>query len=598
MTSPSNRLHRQFQGLATIIAVSLLTAFAFSSALLAWTPTTPQVAVTTFGDVGAEVGRDVVVDASGNIYTTGAFTGTVDFDPGAATLNLTAAGGQDVFVTKLNSTGDLVWVRHFGGTGNDIGLSLALDSSLNVYVGGGFRDTADFDPGAGIVNLTAVGTQDAYVAKFDSSGGLVWARPVGGSSDDSVRSVSVDGTGSVFATGSVQGTADFDPGVGIESRTTAGASDPFVWKLDSSGGLVWARLFGGASIDVGASLAIGSAGDLFVSGQFINTADFDPGAGVSNMTSVGIQDAYLAKFDSSGGLTWARKLGGSGADIGASVVVDTSDNVYVTGSFQGTADFDPGAGTANLTPVGGTDVYVSKFNSSGNYVWARSIGGTNSEVGNAVTVDASNNVYTVGNFQDTADFDPESGTANLTSAGSTDMFISKLDSSGNFVWARHAGAATSDYGYGVAVDSSTNAYATGSFDGTVDFDPDSGTASLASAGGGDAFVWKLDLLGLAALPTSSTSTSPTTATTVAPTVTTTAPLAAQISGSATSTTVTTSTTAPNVTEVSQPSETSSATKVSRARTLPQSGTSLNVMAIGLGLLLVGGATLRLRLRRR
>ncbi|MBT6372369.1 MAG: hypothetical protein HOJ86_06840, partial [Acidimicrobiaceae bacterium] len=133
-------------------------------------------AVAVFGGTNADYGYSVAVDSSGNVYTTGYFNGTVDFDPGAGTANLTSNGYKDVFVSKLDSSGNYVWAKNFGGTGNDMGYSVAVDSSGNVYTTGYFTGTVDFDPGAGTTNLVPNGSSDAFVSKLDSSGDLVWAK--------------------------------------------------------------------------------------------------------------------------------------------------------------------------------------------------------------------------------------------------------------------------------------------------------------------------------------------------------------------------------------------------------------------------------------
>src|SRR5262249_35059692 len=158
---------------------------------------------------------------------------------------------------------------------------------------------------------------------------------------------------------------------------------------------------------------------------------------------------------------WARQLGGTSNDQGDGVAVDASSNVLITGFFDGTADFDPGSGTSSLTGFGSNDIFVSKLDSSGNFVWARQLGGMSQEQGNSITVDASGNVLTTGTFGGTADFDPGSGTSNLTGIGSTDIFVSKLDSSGNFVWARQLGGTSQEQGTGIAVDSLGNVLTTG-----------------------------------------------------------------------------------------------------------------------------------------
>ena len=443
------------------------------------------------GGTASDYGYSIAVDGSGNVYTTGRFQGTVDFDPGAGTANLTAAGADDIFVSKLDASGDYVWARRMGGTSLDEGQAIAVDGSGNVYTTGRFQGTADFDPGVGTTNLTAAGADDIFVSKLDASGDYVWARRMGGTSLDEGQAIAVDGSGNVYTTGRFQGTVDFDPGVGTVNRTSAGSDDIFVSKLDASGNYAWAKAMGWTSQDEGRAIAVDGSGSVYTTGRFQGTADFDPGVGTANLTAAGGNDIFVSKLDASGDYVWAKAMGGVSADYGNSIAVDGSGSVYTTGRFQGTVDFDPGAATANLTAAGANDIFVSKLDASGDYVWARRMGGTLLDEGQAIAVDGSGNVYTTGLFQGTVDFDPGAGTANRTSAGADDIFVSKLDASGNFVWAKAMGGTAGDYGYSIAVDGSGNVYTTGRFQDTVDFDPGVGTANLTAAGADDIFVSKL-----------------------------------------------------------------------------------------------------------
>ena len=389
--------------------------------------------VNGIGGTGQDRGRSVTVDSNGNTYVTGYFNGTVDFDPGAGVTNLTSVGSADHFIAKYDSSGALVWAKSAGGTSVDNGNSIQVDSSGNSYVTGYFNGTVDFDPGAGVTNLTSAGSADGFIAKYDSSGGLVWAKNVGGTNFDSSQSVAVDSSGNNYVTGYFNGTADFDPDGGVTNLTSVGSVDVFIAKYDSSGGLVWAKGVGGTGADNGNSIQVDSSGNTYVTGYFNGTVDFDPDGGVTNLTSVGSEDIFIAKYDSSGGLVWAKGVGGTGADHGKSVTVDSSGNSYVTGVFSGTVDFDPDGGVTNLTSVGGQDVFIAKYDSSGALVWAKGVGGTSADSGFSIQVDSSGNVYVTGQFEGTVDFDPGTGTKNLTSIGSYDAFLLKLDSDGNFV---------------------------------------------------------------------------------------------------------------------------------------------------------------------
>ncbi|MCU0440201.1 MAG: putative Ig domain-containing protein, partial [Raineya sp.] len=464
--------------------------------LLTYIPTNAQVYswAKSMGGLGSDRSYNIAVDASGNIYTTGVFRNTADFDPNAGTFNLTSTGGEDIFVSKLDASGNFVWAKSIGGTSNDQGNSIVVDASGNVYTTGFFQGTADFDPGTGVFNLTSAGSYDIFVSKLDASGNFVWAKSIGGTSLDFSNSIAIDASGNVYTTGIFEGTVDFDPNAGVFNLTSASFfGDIFVSKLDASGNFVWAKSMGGFNDDQAYNITIDASGNVYTTGFFQGTADFDPGTGVFNLASAGSYDIFVSKLDASGNFVWAKNMGGTGFDQGNSIVVDASGNVYTTGIFRNTADFDPGTGVFNLTSAGFNDIFVSKLDASGNFVWAKSMGagGTNDDQGKGIVVDASGNVYTTGFFQGTADFDPDTGVFNLTSAGLDEIFISKLDPSGNFVWAKSMEGTGFDQGYDIAIDASGNIYTTGFFQGAVDFNPGLGVAGLNSQGGDDIFVSKL-----------------------------------------------------------------------------------------------------------
>ena len=441
------------------------------------------------GGTGFAGGRGIAVDGTGNVYTTGNFNGTADFDPGPGTFNLTSAGSSDIFVSKLDSAGNFLWAKAMGGPGDDFGAGIAVDNAGNVYTTGNFKGTADFDPGPGTFDLTSAGNNDIFVSKLDSAGNLVWAKAMGGTGDDFGVGIVVDNAGNVYITGSFSGTVDFDPGPGAFNLTSAGNNDIFVLKLDSAGNFVWAKAMGGTDEDAGYGITLDSASNLYVTGWFSATADFDPGPGTFSLTSAGDIDIFVSKLDSAGNFVWAKQMGGGGSGI----AMDTAGNVCTTGSFYGTADFDPGPGTFNLTSAS-QDIFVSKLDSAGNFLWAKQMGGTtinDGGQGNGIAVDGAGNIYTTGWFKGTADFDPGLGTFNLTSAATVDIFVSKLDSAGNLVWAKAIGGLDLDWGAAIAVDDAGNVYTTGRFDYTADFDPGPGTFNLTEAGGYDVFVSKL-----------------------------------------------------------------------------------------------------------
>ncbi len=331
---------------------------------------------------------------------------------------------------------------------------------------------------------------------------LRWAKSMGGISNSEGDAIVTDASGNVFTAGQFYNTADFDPGPAAFTLTAAGAigwQDIFITKFDANGNFIWAKQLGGTSYEFPKGMTIDASGNLLLTGYFNGTADFDPGSGVSNLISVGAgTDIFICKLDNDGNFVWADRIGGPSNDQSLAIATDPSGNVYTTGSYFGTVDFDPSAaGTSNLFSSGSIDIFISKLDASGNFVWARKFGGPTVENGSAITIDGGGNVISTGSFAGTVDFDPGAGTANLTSAGSYDAYVSKLDANGNFIWAKAMIIGTSDgYPQSIGVDGSDNIITSGYFSGTADFDPSGATFTLSSAGLDDAFIAKLDASGI------------------------------------------------------------------------------------------------------
>ncbi len=303
---------------------------------------------------------------SQNIYTTGYFNATADFDPGAGVSNLTSAGSDDVFVSKLDASGNFVWAKNMGSANSDNGNSIAVDASGNVYLTGMFSGTADFDPGVPVYTVACNGNSDIFVNKLDASGNFVWAKAFGGPYIDVGRSVKVDGTGNVYSTGNFDSNVDFDPGNGVYTLTNTiiGVPEIFVSKLDASGAFVWAQAMGGPNPDTGYGIDVDQLGNVYTAGSFNGQADFDPGTAAFYLVVAGNTDAYVSKLDPSGNFIWAQGFGGAGWDAASSICVDAIGNVHVAGTFNATADFDPGFNLYNLTSAGLEDVFILKLDDS------------------------------------------------------------------------------------------------------------------------------------------------------------------------------------------------------------------------------------------
>lgn len=468
-----------------------------------------------------EHGRSIAVDNSGNVYTAGEFRGTADFDPGPGTYNLTSFSPccYDIFISKLDASGNFLWAKQLGGTDIDIAFAITVDAAGNVYTTGEFYGTADFEPGPGVYNLTSAGSSDIFISKLDAAGNFVWAEQMGGPANsaaslDHPSAIAVDAAGNVYTTGNFAGTSDFDPGPGVYNLTSnyTFQDDIFISKIDVNGNFVWAKQLSGISNEESVSIAVDAAGNVYTTGQFYNTTDFDPGPGIYNLTPVDESnyqnyDVFISKLDAAGDFVWAKQLGGphvtgsSFTDNAYGIAVDASGNVYTTGSFPGTADFDPGPAVYNLTALGGVDVFISKLNANGDFVWVKQLESISVVKSYAIALDAGGNVYTTGYFTATTDFDPSPATYNLSPAGggpAADIFVSKLSSSGNFIWVIQMGGISGEYGLSVAVNAVGNVYTTGYFANTADFDPGPGINNLTAFGADDIFI--VELIGNSPLP--------------------------------------------------------------------------------------------------
>ena len=434
-------------------------------------PTDPPniTALASAGGTSYDEGNGIAVDGLGNVYVTGSYEGTATF----GTTAKTSAGGSDIFVAKYNSSGALQWVQSAGGTSDDSGNDIAVDRSGNVYVTGYYIGTATF----GTTTKTSAGSNDLFVAKYNSSGALQWVQSAGGTLSDAGNAITADGSGNVYVTGYYQETATF----GTTTKTSAGSTDIFVAKYNSSGALQWVQSAGGTFSDQGNGIAVDGSGNVYVTGKYEATATF----GTTSKTSAGGYDIFVAKYNSVGVIwDWVQSAGGTTDDVGKGIAVDGSGNVYVTGWYFGTATFGTTTnGTTTKTSAGLFDIFVAKYNSNGASYWVQSAGGIFNDVGYGIAVDVSGNVYVTGEYAGTATF----GTTTKTSAGSIDIFVAKYNSSG-LQWVQSAGGTFSDQGNGIAVDGSGNVYVTGKYEATATF----GNNSLSSAGRWDMVLMRID----------------------------------------------------------------------------------------------------------
>jgi len=445
---------------------------------------------TQFGGNGYDYGNGIGVDAAENIYICGQFDGTCDFDPGPGVYNLTATGSNCGFISKLDPSGNFLWAHPLGGTtGNNSGRDLVVTPGGNVYVTGYFHGSGDFDPGVGVTTLTASG-DDAFACKLDPLGNLVWAKSIGGTSNEMGFTLALDASENCFIGGVFSNTVDFDPGAGTFTMTAAG-NDAFICELNSSGNFVRAIKLGGTYDDRCYGLVTDNAGNVYAAGMFSDVADFDPGAGIFRDTSNGLWDAYICKLTPTLDFTWVKCFGGTGQDYCVNIILDATNSVICTGDFQYSMDSDPGPGTSTLTSNGIWDIFAVKLTNSGSFSWSARFGGVSGDYSCAVGTDLANRVYLVGTFQGIVDFDPGAGSHIIASAGNYDAYLCILDSSGALECAGAMGGAALDHCNAIAILGDGKMYLTGPHT-SGDFDPGTGTYTMNSVGLTDTYVLKLD----------------------------------------------------------------------------------------------------------
>lgn len=437
----------------------------------------------------------VALDDSQNIYSIGIFQDTV-LDINNTPL-LTSNGSFDVYVQKSDNDGNLIWSKSFGGSGYDYPSDIKVDHSGDLCITGYFSDTVDFDPGTGTFELISQGLRDAFVQKLDSAGNFIWAKSIGGTGYEVAYSLGIDASNNVYFGGTFQNGTDFDPGAAIVNQAFQGGFyDCFIEKLDANGNFVWVKTIGGIEQDNLEAITVDDQGNVYSVGMFGDTVDFDPGVTTDELTSTGNRDMFIQKLDQHGDYIWAKSIGATiGYGTPQSIVVDEQENVYFTGYFYDTLDFDPGTGVSLLMAVQGyespSDIFVEKLNADGDFIWANSIGGTSNNYSNAMCLDDLGNIYIAASVEDTIDADPGNAVVEMISNGDADIFIEKLDTDGNYIWAKMIGGNLWDSPSSLIVDSNKNIYIGGAFNETLDFDPGPSAFNLtAIVGDRDGFITK------------------------------------------------------------------------------------------------------------
>jgi hypothetical protein len=416
---------------------------------------------THLGGPQADLGQGVASDSNGETVVVGTFQGTATIGG----VPLTSAGEIDFFVARYATDGTIEWIRPFGGPGNDAVTSVAIDKSGGVYVagdsdgqltlggssfgqtsatgafllmldrygnvtnakayGGGAYGTTvgvavasdgsiglcgsyvgQIDLGGGPLTA-AQGTYAGFIAKLDATATYVYANPLGTSATATAQGLSFDAAGDVAVVGTFTGTGQF----GSATLNSAGDSDVFVSTFDPTGNPLQSKSFGGPGQDDGHAVTFDAKGDLIVAGDFSDTVDFGSGP----VMSQGSLDAFVFETTPVGSVAWAKQFGGPSVDQASALAVDSSGDVLVSGEFEQTMTL----GTTPFTSAGDKDIFVAQFSATGDFSWAKRMGGLQADEGYGVAFDSSGNALVTGYFRENVDF----GTGMQTSAGDDDVFV-------------------------------------------------------------------------------------------------------------------------------------------------------------------------------
>ncbi|GAB2955649.1 hypothetical protein GCM10027048_21920 [Hymenobacter coalescens] len=383
------------------------------------------------GGSGNDEALGLATDPQGNLLVVGTFTGTATFGAGAGAVALASAGADDVFLSKFDPNGALLWARRLGSasTSAENGYAVATDSLGHVVITGDYRDGATID--GSTTTLAGGGGSDVFIVKFDAAGALLWARRgTSAGTTDAGRAVAIDRAGNVLVTGSFRETMTFDggssPALRLRSRASA---DLFVVKYDRNGAALWARLGTGGASEIGRALATDRRGNAYLLTSYRDSAYFLGAANdsvrVRNPAGNG-DDIALVQYSRAGAVQWIRSDGGAGSDESIALATDEQNNVYAVSYFQLTARYGPAGTGVTFTSAGTSDVAVASYTSGGAFRWAQRLGGPSNDIGYAAAVDGTGQLAVAGYFT-AGPFTAGAGQFPLFSQPSTtrDIFVAK-----------------------------------------------------------------------------------------------------------------------------------------------------------------------------
>lgn len=420
--------------------------------------------------------HSIAADGSANVYTSGRFRSTATF----GIHNITSVGASNGFITKQNSGGDVLWVKQLVSSGHAQAYGITADAAGNIYATGLFLGTTTFE--THILTPPSGNNRAMFVVKYDTNGTIVWINQFDGNETGFGvgNEIKTDDAGNIYIAGYFNDTITF----GATTLASEGGSDGFIMKQDPNGNVLWAKGMGGVNDSYAQSIHVDGIGNVYTAGFFNGSVDFEGHI----LTSEGQNDLFIAKYDSDGGMIWVRQSGGTGYDEAISVTTDASGNVYTTGHFENIVVF----GSHTLTSTGNRDGFIAKYDSDGNIVWVKQLGGsdgTHNTHSVGVDIDIHGNVYITGMFNGTISF----GSYTYNTFGGIDGFVAGYNTDGDILWAKQFGGTEQDRGLEIHIDVNGNILVAGEFIGTADFDPSGNSYTLVTSNlHSEVFVLKLN----------------------------------------------------------------------------------------------------------
>lgn len=438
--------------------------------------------------------QKVAIDPNNDVIVCGVLADSIDFDfsVGSSKLYNSINSPADGYIAKYNGSGNLLWAKQIGGPtfGHDINLrNMTTDNYGNIFICGEYRGIVDFDPDPNVVNnFNSPSAESAFILKLDPQGIFQWHKTIqkhttsGLVTSIEASQIEISNTGAIYLGGIIRDTFDFDPGAGtyylssINVPSVLYHPDIFYLKLDAMGNFVWANTTLGKGNNNCIDICLDAHSNLISVGVFTDTCDFDPGSNANLLVaSGGNSDLYTQKLDSNGNFMWAFKIGNNGTESPTQVKAGANNDIYLSANYFSTSlDIDPGIGSQLInTNNYSKGTFVEKLDMNGNFIWGKSYYGNQDSYSYGMDLDADNNIYITGVFEDSIDLNPDPTVYEYAiSHGLEDCYNLKLDSNGNFVWGHNIGGLQDNIGFQIAVDNAKNVYHVGSFINSVDFNPD------------------------------------------------------------------------------------------------------------------------------